>query len=233
MEATGAGAATTLPASHTRPLAFAPGRKAEALKFLDSLPAHIRNDPVAVRTYLKELHRMRAPQDSPLLLVCPLGACEGRNRTRCPAHCSNVSCPVRGKGAMRAPWLRKNMEVVRSLLPSHPPPIREASQRRLLLVTTTYSHIEQLMRLEHLIHVVADEPNVLWVVVEDAAETSHEVAQLLREHARVKTVHLAHGPTRRGGNAQRNVALQYIRDNALEGRDEGSLASTSLWIFFF
>ena len=61
--APGAGA-DTLPAPHpspTRSLTFAPGRKAEAMKFLDSLPAHIRNDPVAVRTYLKELHRMRAP----------------------------------------------------------------------------------------------------------------------------------------------------------------------------
>ena len=57
---------------------------------------------------------------------------------------------------------------------------------------------------------------VLWLVAEDAAAPSPDVSQLLSESG-VPHVHLAFGPARSGGNAQRNVALKYIRDRRLSG----------------
>ena len=106
------------------------------------------------------------------------------------------------------------MRVVSSLLPSHPPPL---AGPRLLLITTTFVHVEQLARLQHLAAALAGEPNVMWIVVEDASEPSPAIADMLAKRATVAHVHLAHGPTRKGGNAQRNVALKYIRDQRLEG----------------
>ena len=64
------------------------------------------------------------------------------------------------------------MEVLRPLLPPHPPPIPGPSRRHLLLVTTTFQSEQQLIRLEHLAAVLGDEPDCYWLVVEDAAEPS-------------------------------------------------------------
>ena len=177
-------------------------------------------------------------RDHPGLLICPLG-CDGlrRRRAPCPAHCPNVQCPGRSKHEPLIPWLYRNMAVVRKLLPPHPPalpavppdqwhpssaataaaPPRPPRPPPLLLVTTTFESEQQLIRLEHLAHALADEPQVLWIVVEDAARPSANVSALLAAEARVPHVHLAFGPTRRGGNAQRNRALQHIRDERLVG----------------
>ena len=61
------------------------------------------------------------------------------------------------------------MKVVRGLFPSHPQP---TAGPRLLLITTTFAHAEQLARLEHLAFALGREPGLLWIVVEDAAEPS-------------------------------------------------------------
>ena len=59
------------------------------------------------------------------------------------------SCPpARGDGQARLPWLKKQLKVVRTLLPPHPQPL--ANTPRLLLITTTYTHTEQLVRLDTL-----------------------------------------------------------------------------------
>jgi hypothetical protein len=99
-------------------------------------------------------------------------------------------------------------------MPPHPPPA--AGGRRLLLITTTYAHAEQLLRLRHCARALAGEPAVLWLVVEDAAERTAAVATLLARSG-IEHVHLAHGPTRHGGNSQRNAAMKLIRDRRLEG----------------
>ena len=164
--------------------------------------------------YILQFNRRKV--DDPRLLICPLFGCDvHRTATSCPSHCTNASCPTRGKHQDRLAWLQHNMRVVHSLLPLHPPPLLHGP--RLLLITTTYPHVEQLVRLEHLTLVLSGEPNVLWLVVEDASAPSPAVAQLLKSRATTPFVHLAHGPTRKGGNAQRNVALKHIRDRALSG----------------
>ena len=47
-------------------------------------------------------------------------------------------------------------------------------------------------------------------------------------------VYLAHGPTRSGGNAQRNVALKLIRDGRLNGivyqLDDDNACATPPWV---
>ena len=155
------------------------------------------------------------PRDDPRLLVCPLEGCEVKDPRYlpCPAHCTNASCPTRGKGRPLLPWLRRNMRVVWSLLSPHPLP---ASSRQLLLITISFPHTEQLVRLQHCAIALAAEPNVLWIVVEDSAARSPDVASLL-ERSGIRHVHLAHGPTRHGGNAQRNEALKYLRDHRVPG----------------
>ena len=70
-------------------------------------------------------------------------------------------------------------------------------------------------------------PNALWIVVEDAREPGELVRELLARQRRghvgpgaaamLATRHLAHGPTKQGGNAQRNAALELIRREALRG----------------
>ena len=109
----------------------------------------------------------------------------------CPAHCMDLpSCPpARGDGQARLPWLKKQLKVVRTLLPPHPPPLNSP---RLLLITTTYTHTEQLVRLEHLAASLAGEPNLLWLVVEDEVTTSPLVANLLSSREPpIPFVHLA------------------------------------------
>lgn len=173
-----------------------------------------------MRAYLRELMRRRRsirwPTDDRRLLVCPLEGCEVKMRHRtCPSHCTNASCPNRGKRAPLLPYVRRVLRVVDSLRPPHPPPERGGA-RALLLITTTFPHDEQLIRLRQCARVIEGEPNVTWIVVEDAATRSARVAALLARCG-VRYEHLAYGPTRRGGNAQRNLALKFIRDRSLEG----------------
>ena len=75
-------------------------------------------------------------------------------------------------------------------------------------------------------------PNTLWLVGEDAAEPSAAVANLLRATGKPYR-HLAFGPTRKGGNAQRNELLQLIQRERLEGivynMDDDNAYHPSLW----
>ena len=184
-----------------------------AAKFLENIPMAYRNNSEFIRWYMSR-HLRRKSADSPLLLICPLQLCEGSSRQRCPAHCSNVSCPVRGKGADRLPWLQENMKVVHSLLPAHPRPINP-QERRLLLVTVTYPH-----RATSTARASGADASARAERARDRRgrriRTQPRSGSALRTRAQVETVHLAHGPTRRGGNAQRNVAPG-IRDQRLDG----------------
>lgn len=211
-----------------------------------------RRIPPAEWRALMRASEARRPIESPLLLVCPLEGCEVPMVGRvCPHHCTKVSCPTRHAGAPILPWLRGLLYVVnglRSSLPPPPPVLPQpqpgssgyagvsvgsaAAPRRLLLITTTFQHVEQLLRLENLATILARERNILWIVVEDALEPSRAVGALLRQ-SHLAYVHLAHGPTHRGGNAQRNAALKHIRDARLDGvvynLDDDNGYDSGLW----
>lgn len=181
---------------------------------MSTLPRHLYEELLAKYS----MARFRRRNDVPGLLICPLEGCVTPARhqgVQCPSHCTNISCPGRKKRAPLIPWLRLNMATLQMHLPPHPPPL--SNRRPLLLITTTFPSEQQLIRLQHLTAVLADEPDCFWVVVEDASAPSANVSALLKASARVPYTHLAFGPTRRGGNAQRNLALQHIRAQRLEG----------------
>ena len=109
------------------------------------------------------------------------------------------------------------------------------SRRPLVLVTITYAHSLQLLKLEHCARALAlaRTDAVTWIVVEDAASVSSGVAALLSSSGVPSYRHLAFGPTRQGGNAQRNAALELIRSERLQGvvyqMDDDNGYHPSLW----
>jgi hypothetical protein len=134
----------------------------------------------------------------------------------CPPNCSAAisRCPRRESFKSRQALVRKTLQLIWPLLPPHPTPQR--TERKLILLTCTFPHAKQLLKLEHCARVIGQEPNVLWVVVEDAAKPTTAVRSLLRRSG-VPHLQLSVGPTNLGGNAQRNHALQMIRDAKMEG----------------
>ena len=113
-----------------------------------------------------------------------------------------------------------------------PPPPSPLSSPRLLLITITFPHKLQMLKLEHCVRVLRYVRNFVWYVVEDAAAPSAAVAALLRR-SRVPHRHAAHGPTRDGGNAQRNEAMRLIRREWSEGivynMDDDNSYHPELW----
>lgn len=107
-----------------------------------------------------------------------------------------------------------------------------ATTPRLILLTVSFPHALQLLKLSHCARVLQGVPNTLWMVGEDAARPSHDVAQLLRATGKPYR-HIALGPTRKGGNAQRNALLRLIRHEHLEGivynMDDDNAYHPSLW----
>jgi hypothetical protein len=91
-----------------------------------------------------------------------------------------------------------------------------APEPQLLLVTPTYPRPLRLSFLRRCAEDFRGVPNLLWIVVEDDVALAADVERLLAESG-VTHIYLAHGPTRSWGNAQRNRALQYIRDHRLTG----------------
>jgi len=132
----------------------------------------------------------------------------------CPPVCGTFNCPNRRKRDTKQEYTAKVMNVVWNHTATHDP---VANIRRLLLVTITFAHPLQLLKLEHCARNLYPERSaVLWFVVEDASETSPEISSLLRRWD-IAHMHLAHGPTRLGGNMQRNLALKIIRDAKIDG----------------
>ncbi len=86
----------------------------------------------------------------------------------------------------------------------------------LLVVTPTYPRPLRLSFLRRCAEDFRAIPNLLWLVIEDDSGVAPEVERLLVESG-ISHVYMAHGPTRSWGNAQRNRALQYIRDHRLDG----------------
>lgn len=194
--------------------------------------AGARRDAHALKFVMRqrELRRLGFGVELPQLapLVCPLG-CPGVPSVQCAPHCAAVLCATLKKGAPKLPWLAGLLRSLRPHAPPHPPP---RAGPTLLLITITFPHAEQLLKLEHCAHALVGEPGVLWVVAEDAASPSPFVGALLNRSGLVH-VHLAHGPTRQRGNAQRDAALRYIREQRLEGvvynMDDDNAYAPAVW----
>src|SRR5215470_1059420 len=90
------------------------------------------------------------------------------------------------------------------------------ADRPVLVVTPTYDRPQRIAYLERCIACFQSIAGLFWIVVEDAESQCREVADLLNRSG-ISHVYLAHGPTRRWGNAQRDYGLRHIRDNAREG----------------
>ena len=63
---------------------------------------------------------------------------------------------------------------------------------------STYPHSAQLAKLTYCATVLSTVPRALWIIVEDAAEITAAVAQMLETFASKRSlryVHVAHGPT--------------------------------------
>jgi len=76
-------------------------------------------------------------------------------------------------------WERLPAE--QALVTSIGPP--DDASRRLILVTATYPHTLQPLKLRNCARMLAPEPNVLWIVVEDSASPSPAIAALLNGSA--------------------------------------------------
>eukprot|EP00908_Phaeocystis_cordata_P019213 Transcript_3071.p1 GENE.Transcript_3071~~Transcript_3071.p1 ORF type:complete len:517 (-),score=86.82 Transcript_3071:47-1597(-) len=156
--------------------------------------------------------------------------CGGGNRLQ--------ECPAAAKLCPRRPKDVVGVNISLSLIwtafaPDRPPAapdqpallqtgqLRQPPTTRLLLITITFPHALQLVKLESCVLALGDEPSVTWIVVEDAAARSAGVSAVLerwRGRGQGRDVyHSAVGPTRRGGNAQRDHALRLIRDQGWEG----------------
>jgi hypothetical protein len=87
--------------------------------------------------------------------------------------------------------------------------------QRIILVTCTYRKPKRLSFFKENIQIFKQVPNILWVIVEDGDTIDEELKNLL-EASQIPYVYL-NVMTRSHGNAQKNMALTYIRDHKLEG----------------
>ena len=188
-------------------------------------------------TTLHDGHReMRGLQ--PGLIQCPPDC--GWEGLSCPGQCSGWKheCPQRfcpNKKKCAEPienFVNRTLSVVWRHLPALPAGAYQPTGPRLILVTVTFPHKLQSYKLGHCSRVLSNVPNVLWIVAEDAASPSASVAELLRASG-LPHRHLAVGPTRKGGNAQRNAALSLIRAERLRGivyqMDDDNAYHPTLW----
>ena len=177
--------------------------------------------------WLPPIPRPMVPDDCCNLGSCPEEPCtpeEAPELTHlvCPPFCPLARCP-RWQQNQQLHWTNATLQLLWSLPNAT---ARSSSSEatpatgHLILITITFAHKLQILKLLHCVHALRHQHNVTWIVVEDAAERSTSVARtvLAAAEARgIRIVHLAHGPTRAGGNAQRNVALKYIRRRRMVG----------------
>ena len=109
-------------------------------------------------------------------------------------------------------------------VPANDAPIKASPMawrgRGLLLVTASFPDSGQISRIEHCLQrlrgAIQHGLVTKWYVVEDSALPSPDVSALLKRSG-VPHVHLSFGPTHLKGNAQRNFALEIIRDTGAKG----------------
>lgn len=88
--------------------------------------------------------------------------------------------------------------------------------KNIFLVTCTYDRPKRLDFIKNLskfIHINNQEKRIFWIVVEDAEKIDDAVSEILPKFATYMSI----GPTRDKGHVQRNLALEYIRDNKFNG----------------
>lgn len=81
------------------------------------------------------------------------------------------------------------------------------------IITCTYHRPPRLKYLNHLKELLCKESKIRWFVIDDAKSEDIDLKNFLPNFA----IYLHIGPTRDKGHAQRNLALEYIYDNKLDG----------------
>lgn len=83
------------------------------------------------------------------------------------------------------------------------------------IITCTYKRndIDRIQLLNHLKDILTQTQNIRWVVVDDNDQHDKELSDFLPHFAKYLFV----GPSRDKGHIQRNLALEYIYDNNLDG----------------
>lgn len=81
------------------------------------------------------------------------------------------------------------------------------------IITCTYPRLGRINYLQHLKSLLDNQNKIRWIVVDDNDSIDQELVDFLPNYA----IHLYCGPTRDKGHAQRNMALEYINDNKLDG----------------
>ena len=80
----------------------------------------------------------------------------------------------------------------------------------------TYERPLRRQYLFRLIDTFKKIPNLLWIIIEDASTCSGRINEMLYASGIVYK-YLAVGPTNDKGNTQKNLAIDYIRENRLSG----------------
>lgn len=83
----------------------------------------------------------------------------------------------------------------------------------LILITCTYKRPNRFNLIKSLSDIIGSTVNVLWIIVEDNKSIDQELKNILPGNS----IYLAYGPTKDNGNAQRNIALEYIKLNRIKG----------------
>jgi hypothetical protein len=87
----------------------------------------------------------------------------------------------------------------------------------LILITCTYNHTNRIAYFRYLIkNIFTKINNYTWIIIEDGITTNDYLDRILKESG-VNYKYLHYGPTKSGGNAQRNFALEYIHDCNIDG----------------
>ena len=81
------------------------------------------------------------------------------------------------------------------------------------IITCTYPRPGRINYLNHLKSLLDNEKNIRWIVIDDNDHLDQELSDFLPNYS----IHLYCGPTRDKGHAQRNMGLEYINDNNLDG----------------
>jgi hypothetical protein len=94
---------------------------------------------------------------------------------------------------------------------------KQIKNQKLILVTCTYNHTNRISYIKYLIkNIISKLNDYIWILVEDNDSINSELSELLYQ-SNINYKYLFYGPTRSGGNAQRNFALEYIFDSNING----------------
>lgn len=90
------------------------------------------------------------------------------------------------------------------------------TEKHIIIITCTYHRIYRLDYIVYMSKLLTQLSNYTWIVVEDNHDIDHNVKKIL-DYYNLNYIYHSHGPTKSGGNAQRNYALTLIKQNQLSG----------------